>query len=382
MSVRSFRKVLGRSLLGMAALVSGAIFVSSAAAQVPPIPVPPGGIPGLPPGVPGGAPTGVPGLPPIPGIPAPGGTPAVPNIPGMPATLFSPTGSLLMPAMKDETKKIYQKEIDALAATKKSQVEKIPLLTDSSKEEVNAFAGCDDSGKTFVVLTEGMYQMLDLMSQCRATDETFGTNYCDEYLKELAKQQEGKAKILPLPPGLLDPTKSLDQKKLKRQRQLFQEAAGYVVGHELAHHYMGHLGSACTGGPGGTMKPGDAVKLIKKVVPAVNQINESQSDSEGIKNLLDAGQNEADYKWSEAGGLMVIEFFKKLRDLNPSSVLFTFMKTHPEPEVRVFVVKQTANLWRMQHPGAVTGNGGTGGGPTAPKLPIPTIPGIPAPAPK
>ncbi len=143
-----------------------------------------------------------PGLPPIPSIPAPGGTPAIPNIPGMPGfKLFSPTGALLMPVMKDEAKKIYQKEIDALAATKKSQVEKIPLLTDSSKEEVNAFAGCDDSGKTFVVLTEGMYQMLDLMSQCRATDETFGTNYCDEYLKELAKQQEGKAKILPLPPG-------------------------------------------------------------------------------------------------------------------------------------------------------------------------------------
>jgi hypothetical protein len=375
MSFRTFarRFVLGASLAGVTAIAA------VASAQVPGIPgVPPTGIPGLPPGVPGGAPTGVPGLPPIPSIPAPGGTPAIPNIPGLPGiTLFSPTGALLMPAMKDEAKKIYQKEIDALSASRKASVEKIPLLFEDNKEEVNAFAGCDDSGKTFVVVTAGMYQMLDLMAQTRATDEIFGTAYYDEYIKELAKQQEGKAKILPLPPGMLDVTKSLDQRKLKRQRQLFDEAIAYVTGHELAHHYMGHLGSVCTGGAGGTLKPGDIIRFAKKIVPAVNQANEIQSDVEGTNNLLTAGQNESDYKWSEAGALLVIDFFKKLRDLNPGAVLFTFTMTHPAPEIRSPIVKNTANWWRLTHPGAVTGNGNSTGSST-PKLPTPGIPGLPS----
>lgn len=395
----SFRTFVRRTLLGTA-LVGATVIAASAGAQVPgvpgvpPIPGMPGAtptIPGIPPGMPGGPPTSpIPGIPTtIPSIPAPGGTPAIPSIPGLPGLkLFSPTGALLMPAMKDEAKKIYQKEIDALSASNKAVVEKIPLLFEDNKEEVNAFAGCDDSGKTFVVVTAAMYQMLDLMAQTRATDEIFGTGYYDEYIKELAKQQEGKAQILPLPPGMLDISKSLDQRKLKRQRQLFDEAVAYVVGHELAHHYKGHLGSVCSGGAGGTIKPGDIIRLAKKVVPAVNQANEIQSDVEGTNNLLSAGQNESDYKWSEGGALLVIDFFKKLRDLHPGAPLFTFMMTHPAPEVRAPIVKNTANWWRLTHPGAVTGNGNAtpSSGPALPG--IPSVPGmptglpVPTPAPK
>lgn len=389
----SLRSILRCSFLGTTLVLAG-LWAGSAVAQVPPIPGLPGAtptIPGIPPGMPGGPPKspipGLPGgMPPIPtSLPAPGGTPGVPSIPGLPGLkLFSPTGALLMPAMKDEAKKIYQKEIDALPASKKSVVEKIPLLFEDNKAEINAFAGCDDTGKTFVVVTAGMYQMLDLMAQTRATDETFGTGYYDEYIKELAKQQEGKAQILPLPPGMLDPTKSLDQRKLKRQRELFDEAIAYVTGHELAHHYMGHLGSVCSGGAGGTIKPGDVIRLAKKVVPAINQANEIQADIEGVNNLLSAGQNESEYKWSEGGALLVIDFFKKLRDLNPGAPLFTFMMTHPAPEVRGPIVKNTANWWRLSHPGAVTGNGNASGS-SMPKLPVPgmpsslPIPGLPAP---
>lgn len=390
----SFRTFVRRTILGVV-LTGATVVAASAGAQipgVPPVPGVPGAtptIPGMPPGLPGGAPTS-----PIPGIPttipttlpAPGGTPAIPSIPGLPGLkLFSPTGALLMPAMKDEAKKIYQKEIDALSASNKSVVEKIPLLFEDNKEEVNAFAGCDDSGKTFVVVTAAMYQMLDLMAQTRATDEIFGTGYYDEYIKELAKQQEGKAQVLPLPPGMLDVSKSLDQRKLKRQRQIFDEAIAYVLGHELAHHYKGHLGSVCSGGAGGTIKPGDIIRLAKKVVPAVNQANEIQSDIEGVNNLLSAGQNESDYKWSEGGALIVIDFFKKLRDLHPGAPLFTFMMTHPAPEVRAPIVKNTANFWRMTHPGAVTGNGNSApspGMPSVPGLPSGMPAGLPIPAPK
>ena len=389
MSLRTFvRASLFATALGAVAALAG----SAAAQTTIPFPIPGAGNPSpLPfpipgaggiPGVPGG--TGAPPIPGLPPFPAPGGTFGIPGIPGLPGLkLFSPSGALLMPAMKDEAKKIYQKEKDALPASKKAVVDKIPLLTDPSRSEINAFAGCDDGGKTFVVVTEGLYQMIDLIAQTRATDEIFGTDFYDEYIKELAKQQEGKAQILPLPPGALDPTKSLDQRKLQRQRQIFDEAIGYVVGHELGHHYLGHLGSTCGGGGGGVIKAGDIVNAARKILPAINQPNEIAADMAGINNLLDAGQNESDYKWSEGGGLLVIDFFKKLRDLNPGAVLFTFSSTHPAPEVRAPIVKNTANFWRLTHPGAVTGGGTGGGGDVGGPIGLPKFPfPFPFPTPK
>lgn len=391
MSVRSFlRASLFASVVAAVAGVAG----SAAAQALPipgtgtpsPIPIPGGGagtgIPGIP-GIPGGG-GGAPPIPGLPPFPAPGGTPGIPGIPGLPGNvkLFSPSGALLMPFMKDEAQKLYKKLKDALPANKKSVVETIPLLTDNTKSEVNAFAGCDDSGKTFVVVTEGLYQMIDLIAQARATDEVFGTDFYNEYVKDLASQQEGKATILPLPPGALDPTKSLDQRKLQRQRQIFDEEIGYVIGHELGHHYLGHLGSTCGGGGGGAIKIGDITNAMRKILPAINQPNEIAADMAGINNLLDMGQNESDYHFGEGGALLVIDFFKKVQDLHPGAVLFTFMSTHPAPEIRGPIVKNTANFWRLTHPGAVTGNGTASGGDTGggglPKFPFPfPIPGVP-----
>ena len=380
----SLRSIL-RPVLVLAALTAGVAGIAgSADAQGIPLPIPGTGgaptIPGLPPGVPGGPAPTIPG---IPTIPAPGGLPGLPGIPGLPPNLklFSPSGALLMPVMKDEAKKIFEKLKSALPSAKQTVVADIPLLSDPSKDDVNAFAGCDDSGKTFVVVTEGLYQMIDLIAQTKATDETFGTSYYDEYVKDLAAHQESGAAILPLPPGMLDVTKSLDSRKLQRQRQIFDEEIGYVIGHELGHHYLGHLGSSCSGGGGGVIKPGDIVNVLKKVAPVFNQPNEIAADMAGIENLLDAGQNESDYHWSEGGGLTVIDFFKKMGDLHPGSVLFTFMSTHPAPEIRGPIVKNTANWWRLRHPGAVTGNGNGGGaGTELPKISWPfPIPGAPKP---
>jgi hypothetical protein len=383
MSFRSFlrRTLLGATALGLVAATNGA----SAQTPIPPIPglppgvppIPPGvpTIPGIPPGMPGGPPAvpSIPGLPPIPNLPAPGGTPAVPSIPGLPGLkLFSPTGALLMPFMRDEAKKIYEKQRAALPPTERAAVEGIPFLFEDNKEEVNAFAGCDDSGKKFVVVTAGMYQILDLVAQARATDETFGTQYYSQYVDELSRQQVGKAQILPLPPGMLDVTKSLNQRKLQRQRQLFQEMAAYVIGHELAHHYRGHLGSVCTGGGGGTLKPGDIVRMATKVVKAINQAVELDADLHGTHNILRAGQNESEYKWSAGGALRVLDFFEALDKGGP---LFSFTKSHPHPKLRKPFVYTVAECWRLTNPAAKVD------GPALasewPMLSFPQIPGLP-----
>ncbi len=389
----SLRSMIRASVFAASLAATVGLAGSAAAQTTIPFPIPgtgtPSPIPGLP--FPGGTPgaTPIPGLPPF-QLPAPGGAPGIPNIPGLPSNikLFSPTGSLLSSFMHDEAKKIFQKEKDALKEKDKAVVANIPLQTDPAKDEINAFAGCDDSGKTFVVVTEGLYQILDLVAQTRATDEVFGTSTYDAYIKDLAAQQEGKATVLPLPPGLLTPGQSLDPRKLKRQREIFDESIGYVIGHELGHHYLGHLGSACSGGGGGTFKPGDVVNVLKKVAPFFNQPNEIAADIAGTNNILDAGQNESDYKWSEGGALLVVDFFQKLQDLHPGSVLFTFISTHPNPKLRAGFIKSTANTWRVFHPGAKTGNGNTSDpSPLPGGLPFPTggntpgsgggIPGLP-----
>ncbi len=372
MSLRTFLRAVA---VGTALTAAAALPQSDAQAQTPvPIPIPSGlpGIPGLP--TPGGG-SPIPGLP---GIPAPGGLPGIPSIPGLPGIpglkLFSPTGTLLMPFMKDEAKKIFEKEKAALVPDRKAKVDGVPLLFDSTKDDVNALAACDDTGKPLVAITEGLMQIVDLMAAARATDEVFSTSYYDAYVKDVAAQQDGKAIVLPLPPGMLNPTQSLDQRKLKRQRQIFDEAIALVVGHELAHHYMGHV--TCGGsGAAGPLKPGDLLKMATKAVPALNQPIELQADIEGVQNVLDAGQNETEYHWSENGGLLVFDFFLKVQQLHPTSVLFGFMNTHPFPQVRIPVVKNTANFWRLRHPGTVTGTGGTS---DPPKLPFPMPSGLPA----
>ena len=43
----------------------------------------------------------------------------------------------------------------------------------------------------------------------------------------------------PVPPQF-----ALDARKLARQRFLFDEQIGFILGHELGHHYRGHTGCA------------------------------------------------------------------------------------------------------------------------------------------
>jgi hypothetical protein len=320
---------------------------NSAHAQVP-IPIPtaiPTAIPtGLPIPIPPGIPTS---------LPAPGGTLGIPSIPGLPSMgqgLFSPTGALTLDWMKKEAARIFDKMKAGLSATNRAKVDSVPLKFNPVRDDVNAFAGCDDGG-TYVVVTEGMYDIIDLIAQAKATDETFSTSYYADYIKMLASQQAGAAKVLPLPPGALDVTKSLNPNKLKRQYQLFEEITSFVLGHELGHHYEGHLSTSCSG-----TKAGDFNAFLSKYVPMANQPFEIDADRVGTNNVLDAGQNESDYKWSEKGSLLLVDFFLQLRDTaGPGAVVFGFMSTHPAPEVRNKTITATAGVWRLLHPGATTG---------------------------
>jgi hypothetical protein len=57
-----------------------------------------------------------------------------------------------------------------------------------------------------------------------------------------------------------------------------------------------------------------------------------------------------------------MRFFSGLQQLRPTDVVYTFQRTHPPPQLRIPIIQQTANAWRM-----------TGGAP----VPVPALPSLP-----
>jgi Zn-dependent protease with chaperone function len=140
-----------------------------------------------------------------------------------------------------------------------------------------------------------------------------------------------------------------------RQYQVLDEQLAFVMGHELAHHHLGHL--PCTGGSG-PLGAGEAARALSSAVPLFNQPNELAADFSGTQNVLAAGTRQQGYRWTEAGGLLTMQFFMGLDQMAPVDILFSFERTHPPPQLRVPVIQQSANAWRL-----------TGGG----YLPIPSF---------
>ena len=58
---------------------------------------------------------------------------------------------------------------------------------------------------------------------------------------------------------------------------------------------------------------------------------------------------------------LTLDFFARLDQLTPASILFGFENTHPPPQIRRPIVQQAANTWRA--------TGGTG-------WQLPTLPNL------
>jgi Zn-dependent protease with chaperone function len=120
----------------------------------------------------------------------------------------------------------------------------------------------------------------------------------------------------------------------------------FVLGHELAHHHLDHTGCANGGGSRG-VSPGDFGRLISRAAPFLNQPNEVAADVAGVQNLLAAGAKRQTAKINEEGAMLSLGFFGALDQLTPEAVLFAFESSHPHPSVRIPIVQQTANTWRL-----------------------------------
>ncbi len=301
--------------------------------QYPPPGYPPGQYP--PPGYPPGQ------YPPPPGTPP--GTPPPPAYPPSPPVFNDPINFTDMNYLHLRANQVLGELRSALPANYKAIVDPVPLMIDDSPGEVNAFAACTKSGP-IMAITDGLLEISAQMARAKATDEFFGTHKLQQYVQLVSQNQQPKSPIVRPGPDFWDPTQDADGRKVARQHDLLDEQIAFILGHEQAHHYLGHTGGCAGGGNIFT----DLGGLLSNAVPVFNQPNEVAADTQGVTNTLNTGRARQGFHWNEEGAMLTLNFFVALMQMDPADrLLFAFQATHPPPELRIPIVQQTANQWRQ-----------------------------------
>jgi Zn-dependent protease with chaperone function len=320
-------------------LLSGACETSSSQ-RTPQYPPPQSGAPGqYPPGA------QQPGQPPPAGQAAPPATSQPPGTgaPAQYAPVLDPINNVDVMWLRNRAQSILLELIAALDPGPKQRVTGIPLVVDDTVGEVNAFAACTENGKAAMAISDGLLDIEAHLAQAKATDELFGSRKTEEYIKLVAANQRPQQPIVRPPLGFFDATQHLDPRKVSRQHELFDEQLAFVLGHEMGHHYLGHLPCTAAGGP---LNTGEIGMLLSGAIPAFNQPNEVAADLAGTNNVLNAGARRQGYRWTEGGALLTMQFFAGIDQFSPLDIVFGFERSHPPPLVRRPIIQQAANAWR------------------------------------
>jgi hypothetical protein len=266
---------------------------------------------------------------------APWQAPAIP-----PPNPHDPINTIDRDWLRNKAGIVLAELINALPPVENGRVRDIPLRADPTVGEVNAFAACDENRVAVMAISDGLLDIQAHMAQFRATDEVFGTRKLDGYFAMIAGNLKPNQPVARPAPGFIDATQHADGRKVARQHVIFEEQLAFVLGHELAHHYLGHTG--CVRSGQGTPLGNIARRLSH--VGAFNWKNEVDADTRGVENLLTAGARRQGAKWTEGGALLTLEFFVRLEG-NPS--LLHLLGTHPHPGMaRRPGVLTSANNWR------------------------------------
>jgi hypothetical protein len=296
---------------------------------------------------------GAPGQPTTYGAPPPAGTPpapapgapVTPGIPASPAPIAGGVDAINatdIAFLRAESSSIMRELIASLPPLQQGRVVNVPIVVDSTPGDVNAFATCTSSGKAAMAITDGLLDIQAHLARAKAYDEVARTNKVADYIQLLARGQQPQRPIVQPPPGFFDPTIDNQPQKLGRQREILDEQIAFVLGHELAHHYLGHL--PCTGA--GQIPLAEVGQLLASNVPLFNQPNEIAADMSGLNDTLTTGARRNGYHFTEAGALLTMQFFSGLDQSSAIDILFSFERDHPPPAVRIPIIQQTANAWR------------------------------------
>jgi Peptidase family M48 len=281
----------------------------------------------------------------VPGQPVgaqPGGAaPAATIVPTVPVSASDPVIHHDIAFLRGRAQQVLNELVAALPAQQQARVSGIPLVVDATPGEVNAFASCSGASPAMAI-SDGLLQIQSQLARFRAYDELGGTNKVGEYIGVIARSARPKQPLPEVPNGFADPRVDFDARKVTRQYQLLDEQLAFVMGHELGHHYLGHL--PCT-----ALAPLSLAQLgavLSDAVPGFNQPNEVAADMVGINNTLTMGSRRSDYRLTEGGALLTMQFFAGLDQLTPNDILFGFERSHPPPQLRTPIIQQTAATWR------------------------------------
>ncbi|HOT09499.1 MAG TPA: M48 family metalloprotease [Polyangiaceae bacterium] len=319
-------------------------------------------------GQPGQPGYGQPGAPPATTPPAT--SPPTGSLPAPPIGSFDASGTMTASFIRQEAKTVLDALVAALPNDARGRVIGIPLAVIEDPGEVNAFAGCDKTGRAFMGITAPLLTLQAASSEAKAYDELNGTRYHDDYVNSVANSVRGGRAVQGLSPGQLPVPNALDPRKLARQKFLFDEQLAFVLGHELAHHYRGHTGCA-NGGASTGVSAEDIGRLLSNTVPIFNQPLEVEADVHGVRNTLDAGVRQQGAPWTEEGAMLTLDFFNRLSQFGPEVLLLGFLQTHPHPTFRIPIVQSTAQQWRQS--GGQSQPGGTNPFPFPLPFPIPGL---------
>lgn len=260
----------------------------------------------------------------------------------VPTQAGDPINAIDIPWLRGRAQDDYEEMTAALPPDQRTRIDGMPLLVDDEPGVVNAFAACTRSGIGVIAVSDGLLDVAAHLAQCRATDEKFGTRKVDEYIDFMAKNQIWGEPLVHPPASFWNPSQKNDPGKIRRQHEVFDEELSFVLGHEMAHHYLGHL--PCTAG---NVTLSEANVVLRSAAPGFNQLNEVGADSGGTRSVLVAGDKRSGYRWTEGGALLFLGFFAGLRQLRPTDLVFAFESTHPPPQVRIPIVQQAANAHRL-----------------------------------
>ena len=288
------------------------------------------------------APGAATGTPPMPGAPA--ATPVASAGPGVTLTPIGPNDPIIVHDilfLRTKAQQVLNELVAALPAPQQARVNGIPLVVDATPGEVNAFATCSGASPAMAI-TDGLLQIVSQLARFRAYDELAGSNKVGEYIAIIARGAQPKRPLPEIPANFVDARIDLDPRKGARQYQVLDEQLAFIMGHELGHHYLGHL--PCT-----AVSPLNLAQIgamLANAVPAFNQPNEVAADMVGINNTLTTGARRAGYHLTEGGALLTMQFFAGLDQLTPADILFGFERDHPPPQLRTPIIQQTAAAWR------------------------------------
>ena len=137
--------------------------------------------------------------------------PRSPSAP-LPSVTSDPINDQNLVWLRQQAQSILNELVAALPADSAGRVQGIPLAVDDTVGEVNAFAACSN-GRSLMAITDGLLEIMAGLAAAAASDEVFGGNKADEYIRFIASNLQPK-KPIPRAAGLLTAAMQSDGRKV------------------------------------------------------------------------------------------------------------------------------------------------------------------------